>query len=816
MGFHLNQPRFSWIVEDSGELKPKAEQISVAFDQDFTQICWNSTEDSRLSNLGTFFPIELKPYQRYFWKVRVIAQNGESAESDVQWFETAKMEEGWEAEWITNGRLEAENAVFIKDFYLEEKVTDARIYISGLGLYEVFINGEKVGNEFLAPGCNDYERWIQYQTYAVNFRKGENRITVSVGNGWYRGKFGLSEHTGFFGRDFRCILEIRKKGKLILATDESWRVKKGSVLGNNIYDGEIYAPAQAGNVSYPVTVLQDDKEKLMARLSLPVVVKEERKPVKILHTPNGEDVLDMGQNFAGFLKADVHEPSGKVIRFQFGEILQDGSFYRDNLRTARQEYVYYSDGKNRTIRAHFTYYGFRYVKIEGISDIELENFTGCVLYSDLEQAGYLVTGHEKINRLIQNALWGQKSNYVDVPTDCPQRDERMGWTGDAQMFAATACFQMNSYAFLNKYLYDMQECQKHLGYVPSVIPAIDFMMPACSAWGDAATILPWTMYCFYGDSVILEQQFESMKQWVDTITQDTCPEKRLWNPEFTFGDWLALDHENLRERMVGGTDNCFLSSAYYYYSTSILAKTSVILGKKKEADYYANLANEIKEAIQKEYLTVTGRLAITTQTAYVLAIYMDLLPEDGKKRACEMLHKKLLENDGYLKTGFVGTAYICRTLSENGYERDAYRLLFNEDHPSWLYAVNLGATTIWERWNSLLPDGTINGTDMNSFNHYAYGAIVEWMYRTIAGINPVEEAPGFSKVVIRPIPEKRLKRADMSYQSASGVYKVSWELKNNGCVYKIKIPYYGCADIMFPHEKNKVIQLKPGEYTFEF
>jgi alpha-L-rhamnosidase len=824
LGFQLESTRVSWQVENTKGQKQIAARILVSDHFFFNKIIFDSGIKEDISSLAYLLPAKLQPCTRYYWTVEVWADNGETAISEVNWFETAKMEEEWQAKWIGCKEIKTENPVFVKEIELDQDTEQARIYACGLGVYEIYINGEKVGNEFLAPGCNNYAEWLQYQTYEAGLKKGKNRIAVSLGNGWYKGKFGLELKENIYGDAFKLLMEMRlffKDGSTrVFGTDESWKVVQGDVSFNNIYDGEVYAPSPNEKKQYPIEVLDDGYDKLSARLSLPVVVKMELPVKEILHTPAGEIILDMGQNMVGFLRFRCREEKGTNLRLRHGEILQEGNFYGDNLRTAKAEYTYISDGNEREIRPYFTYYGFRYVKLEGFTqEIKKEDFTGCVLFSDLEETGSFLTSDEKVNKLVDNALWGQRGNYVDVPTDCPQRDERMGWTGDTQVFTGTACFHMDSYAFLSKYTYDLYTTQKQLGCVTNVIPAFSETHMASCGWGDAATIIPWTLYQFYGDKVILEQQYESMKLWVQSIYEldEKSGGARLWMEGYHFGDWLGQDNENPSERFKGGTEDEYIATAYYYYSTTLVAKSAGILGKKQDEEFYLQLAEEIKKAIRAEYFTENGRLAICTQTGYVLALFMGFAPKNAVQRLIKELKAKLKINNGYLKTGFIGTAYLCRVLSDHGANEAAYRLLLNEDAPSWLYAVNLGATTIWERWNSLLADGTINGTDMNSFNHYSYGAIVEWMYRNMAGIRPLEEEPGFKKAVIAPQPYYRISTVDAVYRSAAGVYESHWEIRENGMFWmKVVIPFDAQATVLLPSSGQEAKLLGAGTYEFEY
>jgi alpha-L-rhamnosidase len=417
-----------------------------------------------------------------------------------------------------------------------------------------------------------------------------------------------------------------------------------------------------------------------------------------------------------------------------------------------------------------------------------------------------------VNQLFKNALWGQKGNFVDIPTDCPQRDERLGWTGDTQMFSGTACFNMDASAFFSKFGYDCGlEQSKTGGAVPFVVPTVDLKGAGSSAWGDLATVLPWNVYELYGDKAILEQQFESMRQWVDFIKREDEADrgKRLWTTGFHFGDWLALDGSDPNVAF-GGTPEDFISSAYYCYSARLAARAAAVLGKAEQAEYYHRLSEEVKAAIQKEYFTETGRLAVPTQTGYVLALFMDFAPDEFRPRVIEDLVNRLRKDKTHLRTGFVGTPYLCRVLSNNGANPLAYKLLLNEDYPSWLYAINLGATTIWERWNSLNPDGKISSTGMNSLNHYTYGSIVEWMYRDMCGLNPSsgdDQVTGFRHAKIAPKPDIALQWAKASNLTAAGLYESGWRIDEKGHLFfEFRIPFNARARVILPYARvNEIL-----------
>ena len=866
LGFELGKPRLSWITADTESKIQLAAQVQISLDEVFKNIIFDSTKRENIDSLAYIPDIKLQTRTRYYWRVTVWGNAGDSATSEVAWFETAKMEESWDAKWITPSFDNDKHPIIRKQFNLSSDVASARVYMCGLGLYEFEVNGMKASEEYFAPGFNAYDYWLQYQTYDITglLNSGENCISTMLGNGTYKGRYGFDGgYNELYGDKFALVCEIvvTLKGglKVVIGSDNSWKCIESPIKFSGVYDGEIYdANSEIQGWSTPdiddsnwdkVDTIDLGYEKLKARLSLPVKIKEEIKPVEIIHTKKGETVLDMGQNMAGWIRFKVKAKEDTELLMEFGEILQDGCFYRDNLRTAKAEFRYISDGKVSEVQPHFTYYGFRYVRLTGFDDIMIEDFTGCVIYSDLETVGAIETSNPLVNKLFMNAKWGQKGNFLDVPTDCPQRDEKMGWTGDAQVFASTACYNMYSPAFYTKYMFDLREEQKRIGgSVPFVVPSIKPKNPigivngnGSTAWGDAATIIPWTLYMHYGDKEMLAQQFDTMKDWVDYIkdVDESTGGKRLWTVGFHFADWLALDGKNPSD-LTGGTDKFYIASAYYSYSAGLVAKAAKILGKTEIEQEYSKLADEVRQSILKEYFTPNGRSAINTQTAMIVALYMDLVPENHRERVINDLRTKLEEDNMHLTTGFVGTPYFCRVLSDNGANEEAYKLLLNDDYPSWLYAVKLGATTIWERWNSVLPDGSIGDTGMNSLNHYAYGSIAEWMYRNMCGINPVEDVPGFRKIRLAPKPHGSLKHAKATFNSPCGYIESGWKLSDDGLLtFKFEVPFNTTAELMLPdaliekvklnkkvliesgidavqEDSNVVCKLVSGKYSFEY
>lgn len=817
LGFAMNVPSLSWIVEETGDTRQTAAQVIVAADAEFKEVLFDTGKvaGNGIDSLAYRPELTLSSRTRYYWKVKVWGDT-EEAESEPAWFETAKMDEPWQAQWVTpDFEDNLTHPVLFKNFDLPARVLSARAYVCGLGLYHFELNGKKVGNEYLTPNCNAYDQWLQYQTYDITeqLEQDANNISIMLGNGWYKGKYGLQDDPNnlkTYGDQFALICELHitlENGeRQIIVTDTSWQAKPSPVLASDIYDGETYDARLVNNgQTFGVRPIELNVKGLEARRSLPVSINGEIKPVALIQTPAGETVLDMGQNMVGWIRFKTSAPSGTKIHLQFGEVLQGGNFYRDNLRTAKAEYIYIADGSEAIVQPYFTFFGFRYVKVSGwVGEVKPDDFTGCVVYSQLDTIGHIETSNAKVNQLFKNTLWGQKGNFLDIPTDCPQRDERLGWTGDLQVFSGTACFNMDSAAFFAKFGYDLaKEQAKFGGMVPYVIPVANMKGGGSSAWGDVATILPWNVYEFYGDKSILEQQFESMRAWVDFIkaTDDSTGGKRLWTSGFHFGDWLSLDGNDSNSPM-GGTPEDFISSASYFFSARLTARAASVLGKDKAAKQYGTLADEIKAAIQREYFTPTGRLAINTQTGFVLALFMDLVPDEFRQRVVDDLVYRLRKDKLHLRTGFVGTPYICRVLSNNGANELAYRLLLNEDYPSWLYAINLGATTIWERWNSLNPDGTVSSAGMNSFNHYAYGSIVEWMYRDVCGLNPSsgdDLAVGFRRACIAPKPDKALGWAKASYLSAAGLYESGWRIGEKGSLsFEFTIPFNAEAQVVLP------------------
>lgn len=829
IGFAYEKLHCSWLVTEAVSKKQEHAVIEVSDSQTFTNMLYR--KEGNLKQQGESLDFTLQPRTTYYYRVQVTGAAGERAISEPAYFETGKMAEGWTAKWIAAAQEDTFHPIFAKQFAAAGAVKRARLYVTGVGLFEAFLNGKKLGGEFLTPYINHYETAIQVITFPIDQLEEQNTLEILLGKGWYMGTFGLEQHQENYGSRMAAIAELHleyQDGRSdLIRTDHSWCYRGSDIEDSGIYFGETLNRllwAKTGNKLRPVEVLGKPEGNyetrnlnmthLKDRLSLPVVAKERRAVQELIVTPAGETVLDLGQNFAGYLEFHAHVPSGTRVVLDFGEILQGGNFYRGNYAEARSQFVYVADGRVECVRSHFTFFGFRYVRVSGWPGVcRPDDFTGVVLYSDVSRTGYLKTGHQKLNRLYHNSVWGLKSNFIDIPTDCPQRSERLGWTGDAQVFAPTACYHIDTRAFFHKFIKDLKDEQAFLdGGIPNYFPNIGHKKDSGSVWGDIAALLPQALYMAYGDLAELEYCYPLMKGWVDYIDRNDAArgEKQyLYSFGAHFGDWLALDGATPNS-FKGSTEDTFIASVYYYRSAQIVSETAGRLGKREAERDYADLAARILAAVRSEYVTPTGRLAVDTQAAYVIAIKFHIYPERSK--LIEQFKLRLKKDCNQIKCGFVGAPLLCTALAEAGLYELAYDFLLKEGFPGWLYSVDLGATTIWERWNSVLEDGTMNPAGMNSLNHYAYGSVIEFVYAYAAGIRALE--PGYRKAVIAPKPDVRLGWLECRYQSAGGVYVSSWKYQKDGTIrMHIEIPFACEAKVLIPGSE-KAQYLKAGNYDF--
>nr|AFN57704.1 alpha-L-rhamnosidase GHF78 [uncultured bacterium r_07] len=810
LGFTMEEPVFSWTVEEAA-----GRQLGASL-----EICakgetvYDSGENPSADSLGWAVPLELLPRTRYDYTLRIGTADGQYAEASSS-FETGKRDEPWTGSWISPAQ-DRNSALLRRRFFCEKREGAARLYLCGLGVYEAYLNGEKIGEEYLAPGYHAYDFHLAVQTYDVTalLREGENSLVIALGEGWFKGRLGFEGgYTNLYGDRLYAIAELWQGDTLLTATDENWEELRSPIRFANIYDGETWdARIQPEIVGPAELVAPEGCGPLQDRVGLPVV-ECDRFPVKeLIRTPKGGTILDFGQNLTGWVRFSCALQEGASISLTAGEILQDGEFYHENYRTAVSRFTYISDGTAREVRPHFTFFGFRYMKVDCDHPVRPEDFTAVHLRSAVPQIVTLHTGSAPVNRLFQNALWGMKDNFLDVPSDCPQRDERLGWTGDAQAISATACQSLYMPAFYRKYLWDMRAEQSTLeGSVPNVVPRIKQGMigeHGSSPWADAAVIIPWNVWSYYGSWELLRETYPGMKAWVDCQRrrEEALGGEHLVKDGFHFADWLALD--NPQPGPFGATDPLFIASAYYFRCAQIVAEAAEILSLP-EADEYRMLAAEILRALREKYFDETSLCRIQTQTAAALALVFGLT-EDPTAQG-RRLRELVAENGDHLNTGFVGTPILCEALSMSGHHDAAVTLLLQEDYPSWLYSVKLGATTIWERWNSVLPDGHMNPEGMNSLNHYTYGSVAGWMISWLCGLRP--DAPGYRRAVLEPRPDRRLGQARVELDTAAGRFVSAWRYDGNKLCYEFCVPFGAEAELRLPGREAKT--LTPGSYHWE-
>ena len=713
------------------------------------------------------------------------------------------------SEWIKGCEKNLRGGtVYLKNFRCAAKAEKAILKITALGVYEVKLNGERVGDFILAPGWTSYLNRLQVQSYDVtDMLKTENSLDVTVGQGW-RAIANKRDGSDFLGyRDTALIAELTivyADGTAeSIVTDSSWTARESKLRYTNIYDGDIYdATFKAGSARHCICV-DLEKDMLIPQEGEKIVEHERMPALQIIKTPAGETVIDFGQNMTGYVEFSIKGTPGAQATISHGETLDcDGNFYNANYRSADAQIKFICDGEEHIYKSALTFFGFRYIRLENWPDeIKKENFTAVVVHSDIRRTGYFECSDETVNKLFKNIIWGQKSNFLDVPTDCPQRNERLGWTGDAQVFVRTASLNFDVERFFKKWLHDLTADQGRDGCVPHVVPNIFDDMGGSSAWSDAAVICPWEIYRTYGDKAVLEEQFDSMKAWIDWMRERSENGRRSGGSHF--GDWLGLDSPEGSYK--GSTPDDLIATAYYKYSTELFIKAAHALGR--DVAEYENIHAEAAAAFRREYME-NGRVKNATQTACVLALYFDIT-DDRAATATQL--NELVKRSGHLETGFVGTPYLLHALSDNGYAETAYDLLLRREYPSWLYPISKGATTVWEHWDGIKPDGTMWSTDMNSFNHYAYGAVADWMYGAAAGINSDPDRPGFKHIIFRPVTDRRLDFVKASIDTRRGTVASEWRRENGRIKYIFTVPE-GCgASVIIGGEKHEV-----GAGTHEF
>lgn len=708
------------------------------------------------------------------------------------------------------GVKEKTNVFTLSKKFTCKQTTAATLKITALGLYKAEINGARVGDAYLTPGWTSYNKMLQVQTYDVSalLRAGENEIVLTVAQGWYCGRLVAIDWYNHYGEQSAVCADLRIDSGEI-TTDESWKASESYIRFSSIYDGETQ---DFTAVCKPLTLCEIpfDKSVLVKQINEPVRNIERIAVKEILHTPSGDTVYDFGQNMAGVVELDLPEDFCGTAICDFAEILVKDEFYNINYRTAKSTATFVCDRGGR-VCSEFTFYGFRYMRIKGI-ELPADKVTAIVRHSDLRRTGDIITSDSRFNRLMQNAVWGQRDNFVDVPTDCPQRDERLGWTGDINVFCRTAAYNYDIRLFMKKWLADLRNDQRESGAVSEVVP--DAMQEKDAGtdamWGDACVMVPWTMYEMYGDISFLSDAYESMKQYMAARENNT--ENGLMAKGHEYGDWLALDKEQLEEKSsFGRTDIYYIANVFYAHTLDIVARVATLLGKSADSEFYGKRRKKLLKDMRHEYFTQSGRLAVDTVTAQVLALRFDIVEEKYRARLAKELNAHVVRHNYKVATGFIGTPYLLFALADNGYFDTACKVLCNKECPGWFYEVDMGATTIWERWNSLLPDGTPNSDEMNSYNHYAYGSVMEFVYRRIAGIECVEA--GFSKVRIAPMPIDGIDEVRGTFHSVHGKITSGYTRKNGKITYFAHIPSEMQADFVI--DGKTVNSGMSGDLLFE-
>ena len=835
LGLGVPRPRLGWQLAFAERgARQIAYQIQAAASSDELKLggplLWDSTRvESDQSVLVMYGGPALGPARRVYWRVRAWDEHDTAS----LWSEPANFETGllrasdWRAQWITPVLNEhpsnSEPAPMLRGtFRIDRPIREARLYITSLGLYAARLNGRDVGDQLLAPGWTDYDKRIEYQTYdVINFlRTGENVLGVTLADGWYRGFLGFDGGRNMYGQRLALLAELRVTlgdGSVqVVETDGSWKSSTGPILTADIYNGETYdARLERPGWSEPgyddaawqgVSVLDHPKDTLFAGIDPPVRRTGEIKPVSAFRTLGGEVIFDLGQNMVGWARLRVCGAAGATVILRYAEVLdRAGNLYTANLRSAQatDRYTLKGGGQDEVFEPRFTYHGFRYVGVSGFpGGPSLDSLTGIVVGTDIERTGTWESSNILLNQLQHNVVWSQRGNFVSIPTDCPQRDERLGWTGDAQIFARTAAYNFNVAGFFTRWLGDVAADQKSDGAMPYVIPDVlskdATTLQAAAGWGDYAVIIPWTMYLAYGDRQLLADQYPSMKAWIEYM-RHVAPDL-LWNTGHQYGDWLAYAAPSGEASSYPGatTGKDLVATAFFAHSADLLSQAAKVLGKEDDFRVYAGLFEKIKEAFTREFVTPNGRVGENTQTAYTLALRFELLPADRQAEAARRLAADVALHNNHLTTGFLGTPYLCQVLSDHGYLDTAYALLMQESYPSWLYPVWAGATTIWERWDGIKPDGTFEDPEMNSFNHYSYGSIDAWMYGVVAGIEVDPAMPGYKHVLIQPQPGGGLTFVRATEQTPYGEVASAWEVDGGTLSLTVRIPANTTATVSMP------------------
>ena len=829
------RPRLSWRTETSTPAWQQHAYRIQAFSRN-GELIGDTGRIESAQSVFVLWPFEpLQAREQRSIRVQVWGNDAQPSEfSEALVIEAGLLSpQDWTAQFITPGWDEdltqpQPNPLLRQEFEVASGLRSARLYITALGVYEAHLNGQSVSQDVLTPGWTSYRTRLRYQTYDVTglLKKGSNAIGALLGDGWYRGRLGFGGgKRNIYGDRLALLAQLEleyEDGRTErVVSDETWRATTGPILAADLYDGETYdarreqsgwtAAPYDDRTWLPVRTLGEDFTRLTTPEGPPVRRTELLGPKVIFTSPSGKTLVDFGQNLVGWLRISVRGEAGHTVTLQHAEVLEDGELGTRPLRFAAATDHYTLKGEGmETWEPRFTFHGFRYAQIDNWpGQLRPEDIRAVVVHSDLQRTGWFECSDPLINQLHQNVVWGMRGNFLDIPTDCPQRDERLGWTGDIQVFAPTASFLYDVSGFLSSWLKDLAADQEENGAVPAVIPQVLAATLPAAAWGDAATVVPWVLYQRYGDKGVLEAQFCSMKAWVDYIHGRTGP-SLLWDQDFQFGDWLdpAAPPTNPAD---GRTNPGVVATAYFVRSAELIANAASVLGRKDDAARYQQLAHDIRAAFEAEYVTANGRIISDSSTAYAMALAFALLRgEEQRAYAGRRLRALVRENGYHIGTGFVGTPLICDALCSVGEFDAAYRLLTQTECPSWLYPVTMGATTIWERWDSMLPDGRINPGEMTSFNHYALGAVADWLHRTVAGLAPADVA--YRQLNIHPVPGGRLTWARAKHLTPYGLAESAWELRDGQFRLQVVIPPNTTASVTLP--TGKVHRVSSGTHVW--
>ncbi len=808
-------PVLSWVLssKEHGTMQT-AYQVSVSVGG---RTVWDSGKVESDNSAFVKYEGPLAPDTRYAWSVKVWDNHGKSSKKASGSWSTGLRLEDWKAQWI--GKVGDFTPFRLRGTMKPAKaVRRATAYISAHGFYYAYINGTKVGEDLLTPGWTSYNKRLQYQAYDVTklLKSGENLVEATLAPGWYSSGMGYGDPAKRYryGDEMFLIMQVNVEyadgTEDVLVSDDSWEMSPCEVTFAGIYDGETIDHTVKESWQ-PVEAYLLPCDKLVPTVNEPVRKRMSLKPVAVITTPKGEKVLDFGQNLVGWEKVRLQGFPGDTVRVRHAEVLdQDGNFYTVNLRQAKTTSTYVlAGGAAEEFEPDMTFYGFRYIKVEGVKgELNPDDFEAVVISSGFEDIGHFACSNETINQLQSNIEWSFHDNFVDVPTDCPQRDERLGWTGDAQVFFRTASFLGSVDTFFSKWLADLYADQREDGGMPRIIPDVFPDSKGrlfATGWADACTIIPWNHYQAYGDLGILEQQYPSMKAWVENCIARTKDTGWLMKGDDHYGDWLFWSKDNDRDGQSAVTSKELIAQCFYANSLRILSESATLLGNRRDAEYYGNILEKVRKAYMDEYVTPNGLVSSNTQTAYILALKFRMIPSVMNGRATERLVANIKAYKDHMTTGFLGTPYICEVLTDNGRSDVAYKLLLQKTCPSWIYPVSMGATTIWERWDSMKKDGSIPDNGMNSFNHYSFGAVGDWLYRSAVGIR--ETSPGYKTILIQPHVGGGFEWMEASTVTPYGKVYAKWTAVNDDLrTLEVEVPVNTTADVILPAYASRVMR----------